>query len=306
MTRGLDSLYGLHFEKRKSRIAIISCRARGAVFPHTLLYGVGGTGKTALARAIGWELGYHFDEIEAANLRSRKAVIDRLVSSTEKASALNKILLLFIDECHRLGMEEQEALYYPMREWRVTTREGIVRLPHFTLFGATTRRDMLDGHSFYERFINKWRIDRYEILDMCQVVESMFKKEGIQVTADVISAVAARSLGIPRRAENLVSYVRDQALYRGSRVAMMEDVLTGCELHGIDQMGLDETHLHYLRVLNEDPEIPKGLSTMSMSLEETEDALKGMIEPILLSKNFVRCTPRGRMITSLGRRYLGC
>ena len=41
----LSSLIGLSKEKRKVRVAIGACRVSGEVYPHTLLYGIGGCGK---------------------------------------------------------------------------------------------------------------------------------------------------------------------------------------------------------------------------------------------------------------------
>ncbi len=141
MRKGLNNLVGLVREKEKARIAILACQKRGVVFPHTLLWGPGGCGKTAFARGVAEDLAYHFQEIEAAALSSRADIINMLTTGTNVAKSKRTYLLLFVDEIHALTLKQQEAFYYPIKEWHITTTSGIVRFPPFCLFGATTRMD---------------------------------------------------------------------------------------------------------------------------------------------------------------------
>ena len=50
---GLNKLIGLHKQKKCALIDIKACQKTGNPFPHTLISGIGGTGKTALVLAIG-------------------------------------------------------------------------------------------------------------------------------------------------------------------------------------------------------------------------------------------------------------
>jgi Holliday junction resolvasome RuvABC ATP-dependent DNA helicase subunit len=118
---GLDNLIGLSREKQRFRVQLARCKQKNLIYPHTLLFGVGGTGKTALARAMADELQYHLIEVEAAELKNRDCINDLLIVGIREAQSLGKTLFLFIDEIHRLTAMQQEALYYPMKEWRIIT-----------------------------------------------------------------------------------------------------------------------------------------------------------------------------------------
>ena len=99
MKRGLARLVGMATEKSRAVIDIEACKHSGDTFPHTLIHGRGGLGKTAFARAIAEELGYLFIEKEAASYRHRKDIIEHLRESDKRARTSGKRLLLFIDEC---------------------------------------------------------------------------------------------------------------------------------------------------------------------------------------------------------------
>ena len=50
---------------------------------------------------------------------------------------------------------------------------------------------------------------------------------------------------------------------------------------------------------------PVGLSTLAVALGEEPDTIEDVYEPYLLQLGFLQRTPRGRMITDLGRQHLG-
>ena len=50
---------------------------------------------------------------------------------------------------------------------------------------------------------------------------------------------------------------------------------------------------------------PVGLSTLAVSLGEEPDTIEEVYEPYLLQLGFLQRTPRGRVITELGRAHLG-
>ena len=48
-----------------------------------------------------------------------------------------------------------------------------------------------------------------------------------------------------------------------------------------------------------------GLSTLAVSLGEEPDTVEDVYEPFLLQLGFLQRTPRGRVITELGREHIG-
>ena len=50
---------------------------------------------------------------------------------------------------------------------------------------------------------------------------------------------------------------------------------------------------------------PVGLSTLAVALGEEPDTIEDVYEPYLLQLGFIQRTPRGRIVTELGRRHVG-
>jgi len=50
---------------------------------------------------------------------------------------------------------------------------------------------------------------------------------------------------------------------------------------------------------------PVGLSTLAVALGEEPDTIEDVYEPYLLQLGFLQRTPRGRVITELGRGHIG-
>jgi Holliday junction DNA helicase RuvB len=50
---------------------------------------------------------------------------------------------------------------------------------------------------------------------------------------------------------------------------------------------------------------PVGLSTLAVALGEEAETIEDVYEPYLLQLGFLQRTPRGRVITELGRGHLG-
>ncbi|HLB07378.1 MAG TPA: Holliday junction DNA helicase RuvB C-terminal domain-containing protein, partial [Alphaproteobacteria bacterium] len=48
-----------------------------------------------------------------------------------------------------------------------------------------------------------------------------------------------------------------------------------------------------------------GVETLAAALAEERDALEEVIEPFLIQQGLVQRTPRGRMLSQAGYRYLG-
>ena len=74
----------------------------------------------------------------------------------------------------------------------------------------------------------------------------------------------------------------------------------------IDERGLEWTDRELLSaVLEKFGGGPVGLSTLAVALGEAPDTLEDVYEPYLLQLGFLQRTPRGRIITDLGREHLG-
>jgi Holliday junction DNA helicase RuvB len=78
------------------------------------------------------------------------------------------------------------------------------------------------------------------------------------------------------------------------------------ELLEIDDAGLEATDRELLRTIQEKfGGGPVGLSTLAVALGEAPDTIEDVYEPYLLQLGYLQRTPRGRVITELGRAHLG-
>jgi len=214
--KGLDRIIGLTLEKEKARIDIVASHRLGEPFPHTLLHGIGGCGKTFFAKCIAEQLKYYFVEKEGASLRSRKDIVELLVESNQRANSRGRKLLLFVDEIHRLTPLQQEVFYYPMIEWRVDQGdENWYLMRPFTLMGATTRLGELDEHSFQKRFQNLWEIKPYSSAYMTQIVSGLLTGHKITHVLHDLRRIATICNGIPRTAKRLCLKIRNHCVAHG-------------------------------------------------------------------------------------------
>jgi Holliday junction DNA helicase RuvB len=74
----------------------------------------------------------------------------------------------------------------------------------------------------------------------------------------------------------------------------------------VDDEGLERMDREILRALLERfGGGPVGLSTLSVALGEEPDTIEDVYEPYLIKLGFLQRTPRGRVVTELGRAHLG-
>ena len=72
----------------------------------------------------------------------------------------------------------------------------------------------------------------------------------------------------------------------------------------IDEKGLDSLDRNYLSFLNQNDNIPTGLDSISARLGDDSSMLEFLVEPYLIQIGFLTRTPRGRLLTDLGKKYI--
>ena len=72
----------------------------------------------------------------------------------------------------------------------------------------------------------------------------------------------------------------------------------------IDEKGLDSLDRHYLSFLNQNNNIPTGLDSIAAGLGDDSSMLEFVVEPYLIKIGFITRTPRGRLLTALGKKYI--
>ena len=85
--------------------------------------------------------------------------------------------------------------------------------------------------------------------------------------------------------------------------AIAEEAL---ELLEVDEAGLERFDRDLLRaVVEKFGGGPVGLSTLAVALGEEAETIEDVYEPYLLQLGFLQRTPRGRIVTELGREHVG-
>jgi Holliday junction DNA helicase RuvB len=304
--RRLADFVGQERVKEQLSIALTAAKARGEALDHVLLVGPPGLGKTTLAQIVREELGVGLRTVAGPALE-RKGDIAAILTALEDRD------VLFVDEIHRVNRAIEEILYPALEDFRLdiivgqgpAARTLTLELPPFTLVGATTRSGLLTT-PLRDRFGMTFRLGYYDNDQLATIVRRSAGILGVEVADDAAEEIARRSRGTPRVANRILRRVRDVAEVRHQGAVTNEIAREALELLEVDDEGLERTDRELLEAIAHKFEGgPVGLSTLAVTLGEETDTIEDVYEPYLLQLGFLQRTPRGRVITKLGRAHVG-
>jgi len=218
-----------------------------------------------------------------------------------------------VDEIHRLNRAIEEILYPALEDFRLdiivgqgaAARTLTLDLPPFTLVGATTRTGLLTT-PLRDRFGMTFRLDYYEADELATIVRRSARILAVEVSDEAAEEIARRARGTPRIANRILRRVRDVAQVRHQGAITTAIAQEALELLEVDDAGLERTDRALLRtIVGKFDGGPVGLTTLAASLGEEPDTIEDVYEPYLLQLGFIQRTPRGRVITKLGRAHVG-
>ena len=303
--RCLDDFPGQNKVKENLQIAIAAAKGREEPLDHLLLYGPPGLGKTTLAYIIATEMG--------VNIRITSGpAIERSGDLAAILTNLHNQDILFIDEIHRLNRTVEEVLYPAMEDYALDLVIGKgpgakslrLKLPPFTLIGATTRFAMVSP-PLRDRFGAVYRLDFYDPKTIETILERSARILGIPAEARGLTEIASRSRGTPRVANRLLKRVRDYTQVLADGVANEQTATEALAKLEVDPTGLDETDRKVLlTIINKFNGGPVGLDTIAAAISEEADTIMDVYEPYLMQLGFLERTPRGRIATQLAYEHL--
>lgn len=302
----LNDIIGQDKVRENLKIIIEAAKMRGEPIDHTLFYGPPGLGKTSLAHVIA-------NEMNVSIRITAGPSIERAGDLAAILTHLKQNDILFIDEIHRLGRVVEEVLYPAMEDFALDIIVGKgpaaknvrLKLPRFTVVGATTRLDLLAG-PLRDRFGARFRLDFYELPAMEYIINRAAKMMKVEIKPEGATEIARRSRGTPRIGLRLLRRVRDYAQTRADGVITGFVAGGAMDLMDIDYLGLDDIDRRILScIIDNYGGGPVGLSTIAASISEDASTIEDVYEPYLLQLGFLKRTPRGREATFRGYEYLG-
>jgi len=270
-------------------------------FPHVLLVGPPGVGKSMIAQIIGRELASTLHEELAQNILC-PASLHALLMLPERDD------VVFLDEIHELPHSAQTTLYRAIEEGRLFlpayggSERREVRLDPLTFVGATTELYAL-AKPLIDRFRIILHLHHYTDEQLAKVIKQRAIRLGWHADDVAIEGIAIRSRGTPRLAMRLLEATRRTARAQGESVITGDHLAETCDIEGIDAHGLNAVEQQYLRMLAESSG-PVRLNVLASRLSLPRRTVERVIEDDLIRLGLVTKDDAGRVLTPQGRAHV--
>ena len=296
-----DQVVGQDEVKEFLKLKIAAFKKTRTSLVHTLFLGFSGVGKTTLANVVANEMGVTFHQIMATRIKNW-ADFYNIIKNIEEND------VVFIDEIHALDRRIQEHLYGVMEDFSCTiedknlNRQRTIRIPRFTLIGATTHTGGLNA-PLLSRFQYKAQLVPYSTEDLTKMITSAGQRiYNVDIPFEVAERLAALSRKTARVAYNLLRSLIDVAEAETTgkvtsdtlKPSLMYKMLKYEKIDPI--IGLDYTSRRYIVALLRE-NIPLGKETIANLLQEQESTVISMVEPFLLSEIELKFhEPNGKLV----------
>jgi len=277
-------------------------------FPHTLMLGYPGLGKSTLVSLIAKSLctkTYSFTApIKEKMWRETMTEMD-----DDNYNGLTTPQIIYLDEIH-LQEGKQEFMYTCLQDNIMYNDGSPYTVSPFTLMGATTDEGQLSA-PFLQRFELQIFLHPYSIRDLSVIALQSLNKlktsynKDISIDEDIVIRIANMSWGTPRLVNKYLKQAYKIALSQKEDVITTETFNEILKRFCLTPEGINKKELTYLDILYDTFECKaKGLATVASVMQENSKTVMKYIEPHLIRMKLVIPTPRGRKITEKGVEYI--
>ncbi len=264
-------------------------------FPHLLVTGPSGTGKTLLSEIVAREVACNLHVELAQNLKTSEHAHGALMM-------LEPGDILFIDEIHELPQTVAVAIYRSLENRQLFLgKKHVVSLPPFCLIGATTDEHMLHS-SLRQRFRIQCRLTHYSDEETFLLIQQRAKRLRWSIEEDALRQLASKSRGTPRLAVRLLESAKRQASAAGTDLITLAHVEAMCRIEQIDGLGLDAVEQRYLQILREG-EGAVRLNVIAVQMGLPRQSIE-MLESDFIRLGLISKSEKGRMLTAKGHEHL--
>lgn len=283
----MKKLIGQEKIQQTVEISLAAAKKQQLMFPHSIMTGPPGYGKTTLAHMIAKEMGGNLKEINGATIKSRFELICMLASMEEGD-------IIFIDEIHSADKKSHETLYTAMEgsyvNYSVAGDEELNKciLKPFTLLAATTctvPKPLLD------RFTHNFQFVPYSDTAIAQIISNI-------------------DSGIP--ATDLVPYCRSNPRVAKKRIKWLKDFCCAKEIKKIDG-GVIEEAMHQIDISKDGLTLDdrlyldylkrnkarSGMTAIANGTGLSKRKITEEIEPFLLQQKYIMLSSGGRILLRL-------
>ena len=281
--------------KKRLEIEIHAAKIKNQQFPHLLIGGPSGLGKTTLSKIIANEFGKTLVETTGPAIKNQKNLINRLKS-------LEPGGIILIDEMHKLNRDIQEYLLVVLEDFEIDEEveiDGVktlkkTKLQPFTMIGASTRVSEIDS-ALRNRF-ERETLEPYNVAEICEIVRRYLINEGLDARDDAaIIAIAQRSRSTPRLAISLARGIVAYALYNQTNFiswSLVDEYFSS--VNKIDMHGLTEIDRRMLSALLDGP---LSLKRWASRVGEQSSEIEEIYEPYYVRLDLVSLDSKGRAPT---------
>jgi len=272
-------------------------------FPHILISGGAGLGKSLLAGIIARELGGELHEELAQNLSAPVSLHGLLLLAEQEDC-------IFVDEIHEMPLLVQTTLYRAIEERKLflPTRgnsepNNSVLLPNFCLIAATTDEWAL-SKPLRDRFKLILRLEYYSEDELSKLLHQRAQRLGWSVSDEALRGIAKRGRGTPRLAMRLLEAARRMTRALDETEISAANLKLTCNIEQIDKLGLDILEQNYLKLLREANGSPVRLNILATQLGLPTRTIERIIEQDLIRLGLVTKDDSGRILTIKGKQHI--